>query len=283
MKYIFVQKNKERKHVRYFILITVIALILGCSSDNSDVLATVNGRDVTTQEFGAYLTFKRIQVRDDKHKAALLKQYLERDALSQAIESKYDEAAKITAAAELDDFRRQMNISRYFEKYLKDAVTDQKIQNYYATREDQYSDTKVHVAHILIRLKKGMTEAERKAKLTTATEAWSKLKASGDMKKITDDYSEDRISAKKSGDLGWLKKGSIDPAFSKKIFEMKKGEISEPFETSFGYHIVKIIEEPKVVKKPFEAVKGDIRYQLRQQVKQAELESLKSKTEIKIH
>lgn len=268
--------------MKKLILIAVVAIIVGCSSDDN-VIATVNDHKVTANEFNAYLTFKRIHIRDDKHRATLLKQYLERDALSQVIEGKYDEAEKISATAELDDFKRQMNISRYFEKYLKDAVTEQKIQNYYSTHEDQYSDTKVHVAHVLFRLKKGMTEAERKAKLTTATEAWSKLKASGDMKKISNDYSEDRISAKKAGDLGWLKKGSIDPAFSKKIFEMKKGEISEPFETSFGYHIVKIIEEPKVVKKSFEAVKGDLRYQLRQQVKQAELESLKSKIEIKLH
>ena len=156
------------------------------------------------------------------------------------------------------------------------------IQNYYSTNKDQYTDTKVHVAHVLFRLKKGMTETERKVRLTTATEAWSKLKAGDDFEKIADDYSEDRISAKKGGDLGWLKKGSIDPKFSKRIFEMKSNEISEPFETSFGYHIVKIITEPKTVTKPFDAVKGDIRYLLRQQVKQAELDKLKAKIEINL-
>jgi len=268
--------------VKNLLLIIITTLLVACSGDQGEVIATVNGRDVTSNEFDAYIAFKRIQIRDNKHRAALLDQYLERDALSQTIENKYDDTAKLAATAELDDFRRQMNISRYFERYLKDSVTEQKIKNYYATHEEQYSDTKVHVAHVLIRLKKGMAETERKAKLTTATEAWSKLKASGDMKKIADDYSEDRISAKKSGDLGWLKKGSIDPAFSKKIFEMKKGEISEPFETSFGYHIVKLIEEPKTVKKPFEAVKGDIRYTLRQQTKQAKLDSLKSEAIINI-
>ncbi|HED40312.1 MAG TPA: peptidylprolyl isomerase [Chromatiales bacterium] len=269
--------------MKKIILIVIVALLTACSGDQSEVLATVNGRDVTADEFKAYVAFKHIQIRDDKHKKALLKQYLERDALSDSIESQYDKTTKIKIKAELDDFRRQINISRYFETYLKNTVTDQKIQNYYATHEDQYSDTKVHVAHILIRLKKNLSETERKAKLTIATEAWSKLKANGDMKKIADNYSEDRISAKKGGDLGWLRKGSIDPKFSKKIFEMKKGEISEPFETSFGYHIVKVIEEPKVVKKPFEAVKGDIRYLLRQQVKQAKLDSLRAKSEINLH
>jgi len=189
----------------------ITTLLVACSGDQGEVIATVNGKDVTSNEFDAYVAFKRIQIRDDKHKASLLRQYLERDALSDVIESQYDDSARTKITAEVDDFRRQANISRYFESYLKESVTDQKIQNYYATHEDEYSDTKIHVAHVLIRLKKGLSETERKAKLTIATEAWSRLKASGDMKKIADDYSEDRISAKKAGDLGWLKKGAIDP------------------------------------------------------------------------
>ncbi len=264
------------------LLFIMIALATACSQDNSNVIATINGKDITANEFDAYLASKRLKVRNEKHRAALLEQYAERKALSQVIEDGLDEKAKAANQAELDSFRRQMVISRYFDNYLKQAVTEQKIKNYYATHQDQYSDTRVHVAHILFRLKKGMSEPERKAKLTIANEAWSKLKAGGDFKKIVDDYSEDRISAKKGGDLGWLKKGAIDPVFSKKIFEMKKGDVSEPFETSFGYHIVTIIDGPKVVKKPFESVKGDIRYQLRQQAKQAELERLKSQAKIEI-
>lgn len=267
--------------MKSIIVLSIIVLMASCSG-NDDVIATVNGNPVTAQEFNAYLKFKHIQVRDDKHKSVLLEQYLERDALSKVIEGSYDDAEKTAAESELEDFRRQMNISRYFEKYLKDAVTDQKISNYYAENEAQYTDTKVHVAHILFRLKSGMSEAERQAKLTTATEAWSKIKSGADFSKIADNYSEDRISAKNGGDLGWLKQGSIDPKFSMRIFEMKKDEISEPFETSFGYHIVKIIDEPKAVKKPFDAVKGDIRYLLRQQAKQAEIERLKQKTKVEI-
>lgn len=269
--------------MKKFILIIIATLLMACSGEQGEVIASVNGKDITSNEFDTYLAFKRIQVRDEKHRAALLSQYAEREALSVVIENGLDEKAQAANRAELESFKQQMIISRYFDSFLKDAVTEQKIKNYYATHEDQYSDTRVHIAHVLFRLKKGMAESERKAKLTIATEAWSKLKASGDLKKIADDYSEDRISAKKGGDLGWLKKGSIDPAFSKKIFEMKKDEISEPFETSFGYHIVKIIDEPKVVKKPFEAVKGDIRYQLRQQIKNVELERIKSLAKIELH
>jgi peptidyl-prolyl cis-trans isomerase C len=267
--------------MREIFIVLFSLMLLSCNAfEDKNVIASVNGRDITAEEFGAYLDFKRIKVRDDKHRQLLLDEYLEREAMSEVIEQGLDKHSRLVTQAELADFKRQMNISRYFQKYLKDSVTDQKIQNYYSANPDQYSETKAHVAHILFRLDKNMQEPERKAKLTTAMEAWSKLKADEDFAGIVENYSEDRISAKKGGDLGWLKQGAIDPKFSKKIFEMKKGEISEPFETSFGYHIVKIIEPAKTVKKPFEAVKGDIRYLLRQQTKQAELDRLKASVKI---
>lgn len=256
----------------------VLPLVLAsCSS--GDNLATINGKNITKQQFDEYLQFKRIQVRNDDHRNALIDQFLEREALSQVIKNQnnFDKGA---AQAELDEFERQMNISRYFDGYLSKAVTEEKIKNYYVANEADFTQQKVHVAHVLFRLNKGMAEEERKAKLTQANEAYSKLKADTKFEKIVDDYSEDRNSAKKQGDLGWLKQGAIDAKFSEKIFSMKKDEISEPFETSFGIHIVKVLDEPATIKKPYEAVMGDIRYQLRQLAKEAELKSLKSKIKI---
>lgn len=270
-------------NIRIVIWVVLAFVLTACSAvDDGDVIATVNGNDVTAKEFDAYLVFKRLKVRDDNHRKALLDQYLEREALSRVIENKLDEKTRLLADAELADFRKQMIVNRYFERFLNDTVTEQKVQNYYASNGERYSDTKVHVAHILFRLKKGMTEAERKAKLTTAMEAYSKLNAGEPFAKVADDYSEDRISAKKGGDLGWLKEGAIEAGFSTKIFGMKQSEISEPFETSFGYHIVTVLDEPKTVTRSFESVKGDIRYQLRQEVKQAEIDSLGSAIEIRM-
>lgn len=252
--------------------------ILAACSSGEDV-ATINGNNISKRQFQAYLDFKRIQVRDDKHRETLLDQFLEREALSQVIK-KQKGFDKLAAQAELDEFERQMNISRYFDGYLRDAVTEDKIKNYYVANEKDFSQEKVHVAHILFRLKKGMSEDERKAVLTRANEAYSKVKADASFEKVADEYSEDRISAKKGGDLGWLNKGAIDAKFSSTVFAMKKDEISEPFETSFGYHIVKIVDAPKTIKKPFEAVKGDIRYQLRQKIKDAQLKALKEQIKI---
>jgi len=270
---------KIRKRI---VLLFVALLALSACGDKAPKLATVDGKTITQAQFDAYAKFKRLPVQDDNKRNALVDQYLEREALASVIE-KSDVLDKTLAQAELNEFRKEMLISRYFEQYLRDQVSDQAVQNYYASHAGDYEEKKVHVAHVLIRTKKNMSETERKVRLTTAQEVYSKISAGEDFAKVAADYSEDTVSGKKGGDLGWMKEGAIAPVFSKTIFGMSPGEVSEPFETPFGFHVVKQLEAPTVVKRPFEAVKGDIRYQLRSQAKDAELKRLLSKTVVKRH
>lgn len=263
-------------------LVLAASVVLAGCGRSSNTIATVDGVDITAREFNNYLKFKRIPSADKARAAAALEQYLKRRALADVV-SKQKLLDQGIIDAELADFRTQMLVSRYFDKYLDEKVTDQAVKNYYDSHPKQFQKKKVHVAHILIRTDRNMSEAERKAKLTTAEEVYSKLKAGADFAKVADKYSEDRISAKKGGDLGWLQQGAIDPRFSKTVFSMKPGEISEPFETAFGFHVVKLIDGPLVVKQPFKTVEGDIRYQLRNQAKQAELKRLLSLTKIEKH
>jgi peptidyl-prolyl cis-trans isomerase C len=169
-----------------------------------------------------------------------------------------------------------MLISRYFEQFLNDKVNETAIRNFYASNAERYQSRKVRVAHVLIRTNPKMTEQEREAMLSKAREVYSKAVSSEDFAKLSEQYSDDAMSAKKGGDLGWLSEGAIDPAFVKAAFDMKKDEISQPVVTPFGFHVIKVLEEPKVVKQPYESVKGDIRFELRQQSKQAEMDRLQS-------
>jgi peptidyl-prolyl cis-trans isomerase C len=247
---------------------------VGCRK--ASVLAKVNGQEITQEQFDAFLKFKRIPAEDEKRRERALEEYLERASLADAIDREpvLDRAA---LQAELDESRKETLISRYFDQFLRDKVTDESVKNYYDVHSADYEQKQVHAAHVLIRLNQGMSEAERKAKLTTAQEVYSKLQAGQEFAELADAYSEDRVSGKKAGDLGWIKEGSIDPQFSKRAFELKAGAFTEPFETPFGFHIVKVLEEPKVVKRTFQSVAGDIRYLLREQIKRAEIERLKGK------
>ncbi|NQZ08969.1 MAG: peptidylprolyl isomerase [Algicola sp.] len=261
-------------------VLMVTATLVGCGQ-SADKVATVGDKIISKSEFSAFLAYKRVDENNQALVSAQLDSYLDREALAMAIEQA-NVLSPQKVAVELNEFKKEMLISRYFETFVKTQVTDSAIRNYYTSHASNYESKKVNVAHILIRTHANIDETERNAKYTRAHEVYSKLKAGADFKQLVSDYSEDTISAKKAGVIGWLTQGAIDPVFSDKVFNsLKKGEVSEPFQTSFGFHIVKLLEGPVVVKKPLEKVMGDIRHQLRKEAKAAELKRLVSAITIK--
>ena len=255
------------------------SLLLACDK-NQNIIANIDDKKISQSSFDAFLALKNVNKKDTKQVEAYLSQYLEREAMAAAVEkSNFLSAEKVDA--ELNEFKKEMLISRYFEQYLKEQVSDTAIRNYYAANSEKFESKRARVAHILIRTNKNMTELERKAKFTRAHEAYSKLKSGEDFSIVVDEFSEDTISAKKDGELGWINEGAIDPIFSKTAFsQLKVGEISEPFQSAFGFHIVKLLASPAIIKKPLEKVKGDIRFQLRKKVKNEEIERLMNSVKV---
>jgi peptidyl-prolyl cis-trans isomerase C len=249
-----------------------LVLTLGACSDG-DKIAEVAGRTVTQQEFNSYLKFKRIPQQDETRTGKVLEDYLQREALAAAVQdSQFIDADQLDT--EINEFRKQLLISRYFENYLQDVVSDEAIRNFYNTNKEEFQEERTKVAHLLIRTNDKMSEQERRALLTKAQEAYSKANSGTPFEEVVKQYSEDTISAGKGGEIGWIQRGAIDPVFSDRAFSLTAGKISEPFATPFGFHVLKVLDGPQTVEAPFEQVKGNIRYQLRQEAKQAEMERL---------
>ncbi len=258
--------------------VAVLMLLSGCSDSN--VVATVNGKNISKEEFSAYLKFKRIPEQDKDRVARALDEYVERTALVAAIE-KTDVLNEQQLKVESDEFYRQMVIGRYFEQQLKNVVDEAAVRNFYNENQAQYESQRVHAGHILFRISEAMGEPERQEKLSRAHEAYSRLQKGEDFATVAKSYSEDTVSAEKGGDLGWLQDGAVDAEFSKKLFALKPGEITEPILTPFGFHIVKMIEGPQSIKRPLEAVEGEIQYQLRNEAKTTEMERLMKTVNVK--
>lgn len=255
--------------------VAVIAGVLLTGCDSSGSLGQVNGKDISNEQFDAYLKVKRINIQDgdtDRYQKHL-QQYIQREALVEAI-SQSELLDQSLIQAEVNEFRKQVLTSRYFETYLGDRISDQGIQNFYSENVENYQTRKVNVAHILLRVDSNMDESQRQAVLTTAHEVYSKLRAGEDFSELAKEYSQDKVSAKNGGSLGWISEGAVSEAFSERAFSSSVGEVAEPFLTTFGFHIIKVLQEPQIVKKPLQAVKGDIRYQMRSEAKKAETKRL---------
>ncbi len=95
-----------------------------------------------------------------------------------------------------------------------------------------------HARHILIKVTEITSEAEARQKIN---QVHSRLKNGEDFATLAKLYSQDG-SAQKGGDLGWLYPGDTVPAFDQAMNALKIGEISNPVQSQFGFHIIQVLE-----------------------------------------
>ncbi len=96
----------------------------------------------------------------------------------------------------------------------------------------------IHARHILIRTNDLISDEEAEARLQQLKE---RIEAGADFSELARSHSDDKASAVDGGDLGWTSPGTMVPEFEKQMEELSDGEISEPFKTQFGWHIVQVL------------------------------------------
>lgn len=121
----------------------------------------------------------------------------------------------------------------------------------------------VAVAHIMIMKTKAETPEQAAKAKTTIDEIYQKLKQGEDFASLAKQFSQDNYSNLKGGALDKFSSGSLSSAeFEDQAFALKNpGDISQPFQSQFGWHIVKLIEKYPV--KKFEDAKGDLETRIR--------------------
>ena len=99
--------------------------------------------------------------------------------------------------------------------------------------------TQTHARHILVRTNEVLSDDDAKTRL-----AQLRLRIVGgdDFATLARSHSDDTGSALKGGDLGWVNPGDTVPDFEQAMSTLAPNEISAPFKTSFGWHIVQVLE-----------------------------------------
>ena len=127
---------------------------------------------------------------------------------------------------------------------LKGEGFRKKVAAYYEENKSQFEQKEqVRARHILIKAKKGDGAAEQKA-LSKIGEIQDKLKKGESFAELAVQYSEDPGSKGKGGDLEFFARGQMVPEFEKAAFNLKKGEMSPPVQTNYGYHLI-LVEDRK--------------------------------------
>lgn len=143
-----------------------------------------------------------------------------------------------------DQLRRLRPEDLQRKQLLVDGLDKKLRERYKPTEQDVINSyNEVKTRHILVKTLGGgkngaaRPEAEAKAK---ADEVHAKVKAGEDFAKLVKENSDDTNSKASGGDLGWVNaETQLVPEFKTAALTLKKGEVTAPVKTMFGYHIIK--------------------------------------------
>lgn len=108
------------------------------------------------------------------------------------------------------------------------------------------SVTEVHSRHILLKSSPIMNDDQARAKLNQIAADIKSGKTT--FEKAAKEFSDDPGSANQGGDLGWASADIYDPAFRDALMKLNKGQTSEPVHSSFGWHLIQLIDTRNVDK-----------------------------------
>lgn len=133
----------------------------------------------------------------------------------------------------LEEFKKITLINDLLDKEIEASpkVTEEEIKEYYEkNKEDFMINKQIRASQILVKTEDDLNKV------------MEKLNRGEDFAKIASEFSADKTSAKSGGDIGFIKKGELSQEMERKIFSMKKGQVSSPIKVSEGYRIVKVTD-----------------------------------------
>lgn len=145
------------------------------------------------------------------------------------------------------------------------ALSDAQVRQAYEQNKDHYRvPDRVKARHILL-MTQGKPASEEPKLKAQAEDLLKQLKGGADFAELAKKYSDDPGSKEKGGDLGWFGKGQMVPEFEAATFALKPNEISGVVKTSYGFHIIQVLEKEQAHLKTFDEVKDQIATELKKQ------------------
>lgn len=235
-----------KKLVLFFLSATLLSSNI-LADRQSTVVGQYNGYNVTEEEvmrqFKSIIdtqsenkgkTFLQL---DQKLQELLVRSYINQKLFEQEAD-KLDIKKSETFKSKLKMAESQMLQQELIERYLQKTLTQQMIDDEYDVLiKNLKGQREIKVSHILV-------DTEEKSK-----EIKKKLNKGSNFEDLAKELSKDEGSRVNNGELGYVLKGQLVPEFENKAFSMKKGEISEPIKTQFGWHIIKLIDS-RIVELP---------------------------------
>ena len=200
---------------------------------DDEILMTINDRKVTVGEF------ERIYHKNNSNTA------LEQQTVDEYLELFINFKLKVIEAEEMGldtttAFLREFN--GYVKQLAKPYLSDQEEVDQLVREAFERAQKELHVKHILIRMNEFAGPEDTALVYAKAMEIRNKILAGEDFGTVAKAYSDDPSAKNNGGDLGWVTVFRMVYPFETACYNTPKGEVSLPFRTRFGYHLVKVAD-----------------------------------------
>lgn len=160
---------------------------------------------------------------------------------------------KLTVDQLRERTRQTILINQLLEQEVGDdvQVSPSEVAKFYEENPDRFQQPEaVRVSHILIAVPQGASEEQRKAAQAKAAEIAARARSGASFAALAKQHSND-ASRERGGDLGFVVRGQAQKPFEEAAFALQPGEVSDPVETIYGFHVIKAAEKRPAQKVPF--------------------------------
>ena len=230
------------------------AFAITAGAQTSDpVVMTINGQNVTRSEF---------EYSYNKNNGD---EVIEKTTVEQYVPLFVNYKLKVAAAldARLDTLASfKAEFAKYRDQQVRPTiVTSEDVENearkIYDDRQKMIGDKGlIRPAHILIRLAQKASSAAQDSAKARIDSIYACLRSGADFADLATRLSQDPGSAKRGGLLPWICTGQTLKEFEDVAFSLNKGEMSKPFLSPVGYHIVKMTDRKQL--EPYDSLRANI-------------------------
>jgi peptidyl-prolyl cis-trans isomerase C len=207
------------------------------------------------------------QVPDETLFPAIVEQMIEQELLRQYKAEDLD----LRQRTMLDNELRAFIANAALTEVAMGAATDAAITEAYEAFAEEFAqgepETEYNAAHILVR-------SEEEIEVVVA-----ELEEGRDFAEVAREHSMDG-SAQAGGDLGWFGEGIMIPEFEQAVMALEPGEVSDPVQTQFGWHVVRLIDRRDAQVPPLEDLREELADQIQREAARALVDELRENTTV---
>ena len=219
-----------------------------------DVLASSKAGDITTDDVLNQIGTNQVanqtfQLVLDKILSDKYSDQIDKEELTAQIDEEIEQyGGEENFQMMLQQSQPGMTVDAYKQQRISNAYNDMYFADYLEITDEEAFESVRKASHILVSFGEEGEEADdaegEEAPLTKeeakekADDLKSQLDEGADFSELAQENSDDTGSAQNGGDLGYVSEGQMVESFETALFDLEPGEVSEPVESEFGYHII---------------------------------------------